>query len=143
MMITVPEIIHMKKLTFLFILSTLFLSGCTTQISQTDQTISDNESAKIVIYRDAQLWLAGFSAPIYVNQLYIGKVGNGGTLHWAVKPGPVTLSTATGVAALKFQHYNPTLSFNAVKNKTYTFKVVTPVQVNLVCPGFGLQLMNP
>jgi hypothetical protein len=133
----------MKKLSFLSILLTLFLFGCTSQIPQQTQTIAENDSAKIVITRDSRLWGAAFSAPIYINQVYIGKVGNGGTLQWNVKPGPVTVSTSEGIAVIEIQHAKNAISINAVRNNTYTFKLIAPYQMSFIAPSFGLQLINP
>ena len=48
------------------------------------QTIESQNSAKIYILRPSSLWGSAITAPIYVNNHYIGKIGNGGQLTWVM-----------------------------------------------------------
>jgi len=134
----------MKASHFIFLLVAFFLSGCTSQVVQSTPSVLDKNTVKITVKRDSRLWGAAFSAPIYINQVFVGKVGNGGVLNWIVQPGPVTVSTTEGIGAFKFEHTdNTAVSFNAEKGQTYTVKVLNPYQVSLIAPTFDVQLVNP
>jgi len=130
----------MPFLSFSFI---FLLSGCTSQITQPTSLTHEKNMATIVITRDARLWGAALSAPIYINNKYIGIIGNGGTLQWVVQPGQTIVSTTEGIVAIKFQHDNTsTISFNAQKNKTYYVKVLAPYQMSLIAPIYEVKLLK-
>jgi hypothetical protein len=123
------------------------LSGCTTQYMQ-PQAIAPRNSAKIYIVRPSAFWGNALTAPVYVNNNYIGRIGNGGQLTWVVQPGPVTVSTSEGTAAILVEHRAPhSISFETKKGKSYYVKVISPYQIQFAAPAFGdaafeLQLMG-
>jgi hypothetical protein len=115
----------------------LFLSACTAQYIQ-PQTETGQNNARISIVRPSELWGSALRAPIYVNNQYIGRIGNGGQLTWITKPGKVTVATSEGTIAILIEKRGPSyLSFDAKKGHTYTVNVISPLQVQFTAPFGG------
>lgn len=129
-----------KIITLIFLAT--FLAACgTTQYMQSESGNAKN-MAKINIYRKSAFWGSAVSAPVYVNNNYIGRIGNGGNLNWTVKPGLVTVSTSTGVLAAKLSNKASAVTFQAVKGRVYNVEVSAPYQLTAVATAFEVELVN-
>lgn|SRR3990167_5386536 len=124
------------------LISGLLLSGCTAQYAKPD-AVPEGQSAKINFSRSSSLWAAAMSAPIYVNNTFIGKVGNGGELSWIVRQGPVSISTSEGTATLVLEDKGATrLNFIAKAGQIYYVKIKAPYQMNMTAPLIGYAAFN-
>ena len=121
----------MKKLLVLVLI--FGLAACATTQYIPAQKTSQN-SAKIYIKRPSAFFGSAITAPVYVNNKYIGRLGTGGQLEWTVSPGPVTVQTSSGDATMKLESSGSNrLTFTAQKGKTYTVYLEIPYQL-----GFGV-----
>ena len=130
------------------IIASFILTACTTQYVQPQTQQAGADAVKINIVRPSGLWGSALRAPIYVNNIYVGRIGNGGELTWVTKPGKVTVATSEGTAAILIEKQGQThLTFDAKKGHTYTVRVISPVQIQFTAPfageaAFQLQLLQ-
>jgi len=120
----------MKKLIiFLSLFSSFFLSGCmyTTQAQENTRDFTTQNSAKIYVMRPSGIWASAINSPVYVNDQYIGRIGENGYLIWIVSPGQTTVSSTKGLVLIEFGHnLKHKITFNAEAGKTYYVRLTIP-----------------
>lgn len=126
----------MKKLIIFFSLfASILLSGCmyTTQAQENTQSFTAQNSAKVYVMRPSGIYASGINSPVYVNDQYIGRIGEKGHLSWIVSPGQVTVTSTKGLTLIEFdRHLKHKITFNAQVGKIYYVRLTIPW-------GYGLE----
>lgn len=135
---------------FVIVISGIILTACMTTQSingrEEQMALSGHSYTTLKFQRPASVYGAAITAPVYVNSVFVGRVGTGGNLVYRVKPGNVVISTSKGVGSIVFKKATNTLKVNAQQGKTYVIEIKPVFQLGILAPitdsAFNIKLID-